>query len=73
VLGGIGNAAPLYIVLNAAPDPIALKTPTWPPCRAWKALIDTTAPDGGATGALLEAGQPAEAPPRAVLVFEGVR
>jgi isoamylase len=73
VLDAVAGGAPLYIVLNAAPEPIAIKLPPWPGCRGWKALLDTTLADGGPGGATLDMGAMSEAPPRCVLVFEGVR
>jgi isoamylase len=73
VLDAVAGGAPLYIVLNAAPEPIAIKLPPWPGCRGWKALLDTTLADGSPDGAMLDMGAMSEAPPRCVLVFEGVR
>jgi glycogen operon protein len=73
VLAGIAGGAPLYIVLNAGPEPIAFKVPQWPRCRGWNQLLDTTVMDGGTPGDMLRVGQMSKAPPRALLVFEGVQ
>jgi glycogen operon protein len=73
VLDGVSGGAPLYIVLNATPEPIEFKAPPWPGCRGWKSLIDTTTADGVAGGDTLEAGHMSKAPPRSILVLEGVK
>src|SRR5215510_7715089 len=72
VLAGIGGGAPLYIVFNAGGEPIPFKVPQWPRCRGWSLLLDTTATDGGTAGELIRIGQLSQAPPRSILVFEGL-
>jgi len=60
---------PVFIVLNATPEPIALKLPSLPQHSRWTCLLNTAAetaePEGLASGADLTA------PPRSVLVFAG--
>jgi isoamylase len=73
VLDAAPGGAPLYIVLNAAPDDIEFKTPPWPGCRAWKLLLDTTKTNGAPADEMLDAGQVSKAPPRSILVWEGVK
>jgi isoamylase len=73
VLEGAKDGAPLYIVLNAAPQPIDFKLPPWPGFASWRALLDTTRTDGSADGAVRQSGEMSKALPRCVLGFEGVR
>jgi len=60
---------PVFIVLNATPEPIALKLPSLPQHSRWTCLlntaVETAEPEGFASGADLTA------PPRSVLVFAG--
>jgi isoamylase len=67
------TSGPLYVMLNAAPEAIAFKTPPWPGCRAWKPLLDTTALDGMPTGAMLSIGEMSESPPASIMVFVGAK
>jgi glycogen operon protein len=71
VLGAISEGAPLFIVLNAAPDAIAFKLPPWPGCGHWKPLLATTATDGHGGRKTLPVGSMSEARPQCLLVFEG--
>jgi isoamylase len=74
VLEAKSDGAPLFIVLNAAPETIAFKVPEWLGCSTWNPLLDTTVADGSTTsGAALKPGATSEAPPTSVLVFEGVK
>jgi isoamylase len=61
---------PLYVVLNAAPEPIDILLPTLPECRRWTIKLNT------ATGAhqeqTLDRGAKWQAPARSVMAFEGV-
>jgi glycogen operon protein len=71
VLGPVDNAgAPVFIVLNAAADAVAFKLPSWPNCRAWTPILDTS----GTANDLHDAPPDSErhAPERSVLVFGGV-
>jgi isoamylase len=56
----------LYIVLNAAPEEIAVTLPQAPTGRGWTALINTATM---VTGKTFSAGTSFEAPGRSVLVF----
>ena len=60
---------PLFIVLNAAPEPIEFTLPKLPEYTQWSCVLDTTAaseaPDSVASG------KTANAPPRSVLAFMG--
>jgi glycogen operon protein len=72
VLGGPdAEAAPLFVVLNAAAEPIQFVLPTWPNWRAWARALDTSS--ASKDGEELAAGAKIEAPARAVLAFGGVR
>jgi len=73
VLEGTTESAPLYIAMNAAPEPIRFKVPEWPGCRGWNPLLDTSVVGGGSAGEMVQSAQISEAPPRSVLVFEGVK
>jgi len=61
--------APLFIVLNAAPEPITFTLPKLHEYTKWSCVLDTTAaaesPDNRASGETIEA------PPRSVLAFAG--
>ncbi len=60
---------PVFIVLNATPEPIALKLPILPEYSRWTCLLDTAVetaePEAFASGADMKA------PPRSVLAFAG--
>ena len=60
---------PLFIVLNAAPEPIEFTLPKLPEYTKWSCVLDTTAaseaPDSVASG------ETAQASPRSVLAFMG--
>src|SRR5262249_58590041 len=60
---------PIYIVLNAAPEPINFSLPKLPDYSRWTLLLNSAAatvePDVHASGS------EAKAPPRSVLVFAG--
>jgi glycogen operon protein len=73
VLEGRLGSEPLYIVLNAAPEPIKFKVPRWRDYNAWAPLLDTTDVHGTPQGELLLIGKLSEAPPLSALVFEGAR
>ncbi|MGN6285485.1 MAG: glycogen debranching protein GlgX [Afipia sp.] len=61
---------PLFIVLNAAPEPIEFTLPTFPEYGRWTRELDTTQ-DTPTTGTV-DSGHREEAPPRSVLAFAGV-
>jgi glycogen operon protein len=61
--------APVFIVLNAAPEPIAFKLPKMSEYRSWRQLLNTAEDNQSATD--FAAGTDAEAPSRSVLVFSG--
>ncbi|MCO5130833.1 MAG: glycogen debranching protein GlgX [Xanthobacteraceae bacterium] len=70
VLGPVENdAAPIFIVLNAAPDDIAFHLPRLPEYRTWRQLLNTAEETPGA--AELPSGTETRAPARAVLAFAG--
>jgi isoamylase len=70
VLGPLEQGKPpLYIVLNAAPQPIEILFPTLPGCRRWVIHLNTAAPDQKVQD--FENGAKWQAPPRSVLVFSG--
>ncbi|HMF25132.1 MAG TPA: glycogen debranching protein GlgX [Pseudolabrys sp.] len=62
--------APLYVILNAAPQAIAFKLPALAEFRRWELLLDTTHPAGAP---IRSAEKFHHAPPRCVLAFAGAR
>src|SRR6266849_3977814 len=70
VLGSTEEAqAPIFIVLNAAPEAIAFKLPKMPEYRNWQQVLNTA--DSKQTVADFAPGSDANAPPRTVLAFAG--
>ena len=59
---------PLFVVLNAAPEPIGFRLPDMPEYRRWRRILNTADDD---TDAEFSRHAETEAPPRVVLVFEG--
>ena len=60
---------PIYIVLNAAPEPINFTLPKLPEYARWTLLLNSAAP--AAEPEIQASGSAAKAAPRAVLVFAG--
>jgi glycogen operon protein len=70
VLGPIEHGqAPIFIVLNAAPEAITFKLPKMPEYKSWQQLLNTA--DVKQTVADFASGTEATAPPRSVLAFAG--
>jgi isoamylase len=70
VLGPIEpGRAPIFIVLNAAPEAIAIKLPKMPEYKNWQQLLNTA--DVKQTVADFASGSETNAPPRSVLAFAG--
>jgi isoamylase len=63
------SAAPIFIVLNAAPEEIAFHLPKMPEYKNWQQVLNTT--DHVQTTADFASGAEIKAPPRAVLAFAG--
>ena len=61
--------APIFIVLNAAPEEIAFKFPIMTGYNSWRQVLNTT--DAEQAADEFTAGADANAPPRSVLAFEG--
>ena len=61
--------APIFIVLNAAPEEIAFKLPKMPDYRSWQQVLNTT--EVKQESANLASGAETKAPPRSVLAFAG--
>jgi isoamylase len=61
--------APIFIVLNAAPEEIAFKMPRMSEYRSWRQVLNTAV--NKQVPADFAAGADSEAPPRAVLAFAG--
>src|ERR1700710_43575 len=57
--------APIFIVLNAAPEAIAFKLPKMPEYKSWEQVLNTVDSEQ-ATAASFVSGADAEAPPRSV-------
>jgi glycogen operon protein len=60
---------PIYIVLNAAPEPINFILPKLPEYSRWTLLLNSAATAAGTE--VHASGSGAKAPPRAVMVFAG--
>ncbi|HEY0567039.1 MAG TPA: glycogen debranching enzyme GlgX, partial [Xanthobacteraceae bacterium] len=70
VLGPIEpRQAPIFIVLNAAPEAIAFKLPQMPQYKSWQQLLNTA--DVKQQVADFASGSEIKAPPRSVLAFAG--
>jgi glycogen operon protein len=70
VLGPVdNNADPIFIVLNAAPEPIQFTMPKLPEYKQWTCVLDTT--ETQRTSVSHQSGANAEAPARSVLAFVG--
>jgi isoamylase len=61
--------APIFIVLNAAPEAIAFKLPKMLEYKNWRQVLNTA--DSKQTAADFAPGSDANAPPRSVLAFAG--
>jgi isoamylase len=61
--------APIFIVLNAAPEAIAFKLPKMPEYRSWQQVLNTT--DNKQATVDFASASEASAPPRSVLAFAG--
>ena len=61
--------APIFIVLNAAPEEIGFTMPKMPEYNSWQQVLNTT--EAEQTGPDLAAGAQIKAPPRSVLAFAG--
>ena len=61
--------APIFIVLNAAPEEIAFKLPKMPEYRSWQQVLNTT--EVKQESADFASGAETKAPPRSVLAFAG--
>jgi isoamylase len=70
VLGPVEQVqAPIFIVLNAAPEEIAFKLPELPEYKSWRQLLNTA--DAKQTAGEYASGADTKAPPRSVLAFAG--
>jgi glycogen operon protein len=70
VLGPTAHGqAPIFIVLNAAPEEIAFKLPKMPEYKSWQQVLNTV--DNQQASADFASGSDAKAPPRSVLAFAG--
>jgi glycogen operon protein len=61
--------APIFIVLNAAPEEIAFKLPLMPEYKNWQQVLNTTESNQATAG--FASGGDLKAPPRSVLAFAG--
>jgi glycogen operon protein len=70
VLGPVEpELAPIFIVLNAAPEEIAFKMPRTPDYKSWQQVLNTS--DDTQVSVDFASGADAKAPPRSVLAFAG--
>jgi isoamylase len=70
VLGAVDSRAPLYIVLNAAPDPVKFILPKFDACRQWEQVLNTA--EDVQTSQPHDCGVEMEASPQAVLAYAGI-
>jgi glycogen operon protein len=61
--------APIFIVLNAAPEEIAFTLPRMTEYKNWQQVLNTT--EAVQTAAAVASGSETKAPPRSVLAFAG--
>ncbi len=61
--------APIFIVLNAAPEEIAFELPKMPEYKNWQQVLNTA--DSVQTTVEFASGAHTKAPPRTVLAFAG--
>lgn len=61
--------APIFIVLNAAPQEIVFRMPRMAEYKSWQQVLNTTKSEQ--TGEQIAAGADTTAPPRSVLAFAG--
>jgi glycogen operon protein len=61
--------APIFIVLNAAPEEIAFTLPKMAEYKNWQQVLNTT--EAVQTFAAIASGAETKAPPRSVLAFAG--
>jgi glycogen operon protein len=66
------EGAPIFIVLNAAAEPVPYVMPTWPGIARWRQALSTAAPPADQESAELEPGTERNAEPRSVTVYGGV-
>jgi len=69
VLAASGDGQPLFVVLNAAQQPVEFSLPDWPDTKSWSQVLDT-----GATGEPAKNGAPGgklSISPLSVLAFAG--
>jgi isoamylase len=59
----------LFVVLNAAPEPIEFALPAVEPFKSWTLLFNTGCDHAGAP--IFPSGAKTKVPPRSVLAFEG--
>ena len=64
------GSAPIFIVLNAAPEEIAFKLPKMPEYKTWRQRAEHRRRQARAS-ADFASGSEAKAPPRSVLAFAG--
>jgi isoamylase len=70
VLGPVEpGQAPIFIVLNAAPETIAFKLPKMPEYNSWQQVLNTE--DSQQQVSDFASGSETSAPPRSVLAFAG--
>ncbi len=65
------SGAPLFIILNAAAQPIEYMLPEWPGCSAWSCLLATVVAGNESGHGKIDVGARRVAPPRSVSVFAG--
>ncbi len=66
-----GAPGPLFVVLNAASEPVRFTIPEWPGCARWRLELTTQPQAGMQQGAPIRPLAQATAPARSVTVFCG--
>jgi isoamylase len=67
------SPGPLFVVLNAAPEPVAFVLPAWPDCKRWDCVIATVPLGPRDAPAAHRVGTSCTAPARSVTVFAGAQ
>ena len=63
--------APLYVVLNAAPEAAEIVLPKWPGCSAWARILATVVDNNDLVDSKIKIGVKHLAPAQSVTVFAG--
>ena len=65
------SGVPLFIVLNAAPEPVEVVLPKWPSCNSWARVLGTVVDNSEPGDFKIKIGTSHVAPAQSVTVFAG--